>query len=273
MTKIIKKTLKWLVAMFGVIIVLLLLIIGVLSNPGLFFPEEKQYESIMVYSEKPIGQETDSIMSEVLLRLDKIPIYNRDKNYNLSLCSTQKKFTFFSRLTVRANRIMGFCILGSAFVNEDFINELGMKTQGKPKYLTREGSVVHVATHELMHAYINNAYGSFRARTLPNWKIEGYCEYGVNQFVAPSDSGYTIHERIDIYLDDSMWNPTAKVHRPHYIWGLMMEYLINVKGLSFEQVMDNSILKENVYQEMMNWRKSIIGNTSQVFKQIEIEIN
>ena len=244
----------------AIIIGLILLDIGVLAIPGPFFPEEKKYGSITVYSEKPIGQVTDSIMSEVFLRLNSVPIYDPDKKYKLCLCSTQKKFAFFARLTRRANRIMGFSILGSAYVNEDFIKELGMKTGGQPKYHTREGSVVHVASHELMHGYINNTYGYFAARNLPEWKIEGYCEYGVNQFVAPRDMGYSIPERIDIYLDDLQWNPVAEVHRPHYLWGLMMEYLINVRALKFEQVMDDSIINEDIYKEMLDWRKSIKDN-------------
>jgi len=256
----IKRIFKWLGVIVGIIIVFVLLAILVLARPRPFFPEEKQYESITVYCEKPIGQETDSIMSEVFLRLNMVPIYNPDKNYNLCLCSTQKKFSFFARLTARANRIMGFSLLGSAYVNEDFIRGLGFRTGGKPKYMTREGSVVHVATHELMHGYINDYYGSIAARTLPVWKIEGYCEYGVNQFVAPQDSGYSIPERIDIYLNDSMWNPTAEVHRPWYVWGLMMEYLINVRGLNFEQVMADSITKKEVFNEMMDWRKSSSEN-------------
>jgi hypothetical protein len=256
----IKKLFKWLGAIVGVIIALILLDMLVLSTPGLFFSEEKQYGSITVYSEKPIGKETDSIMAEVFLRLHKVPIYDPARKYNLSLCSSQKKFTFFTNLTVRANRIMGFNFMGSAYVNEDFINELRRKTGGQPKYLTREGSVVHVATHELMHEYINDAYGSFAARALPEWKTEGYCEYGVNQFVAPQDSGYSISERIDIYLDDSRWNPTAEVHRPHYVWGLMMEYLINVKKLNFEQVLTDSVTYTTTYQEMMDWRKSVREN-------------
>ncbi|MFQ6605698.1 MAG: hypothetical protein ACE5D8_09140 [Fidelibacterota bacterium] len=190
------------------------------------------------------------------MMLNEVPIYDPDKKYNLSLCSTQKNFSFFSRLTVRENRIMGFSLLGSAYVNGDFINELRLRTGGKPKYLTREGSIAHVATHELMHGYIVDYFGSIKARTLPEWKIEGYCEYGVNQFVAPQDSGYSIAERIDIYLDDSQWNPTAEIHRPHYVWGLMMEYLINVRGLNFEQVIDDSITRHKVYQEMLDWRKT-----------------
>ena len=257
MSRIKKNLFKWLGAIVGMIIVLILLDICVLAMPGPFFPEEKNYGSITVYSEEPIGQDTDSIMSEVFLRLNSVPIYDPDRKYNLCLCSTQKKFTFFAKLTKRANRIMGFCILGSAYINEDYINELGMKTGGQPKYLTREGSVVHVATHELMHGYINNTYGYFAARTLPEWKIEGYCEYGVNQFVAPKDIGYSIYERVDIYLDDSQWNPIAEVHRPHYVWGLMMEYLINVRGLKFEQVMDDNIIDEDIYKEILDWRKSI----------------
>ena len=36
-----------------------------------------------------------------------------------------------------------------------------------------------------------------------------------------------------------------------------MEYLINVRGLEFEQVMADSVILENTYQEMMDWRKSM----------------
>jgi len=260
MNKILKKLFKALGAIVGVIVILILLDIGILATPSPFFPEKKQYGSIIVHSEHPIGQETDSIISEVFRRINEVPIYDPDIKFNLCLCSTQDKFTFFSRLTVRENRIMGFSILGSAYINIDFIKELAVRTGGQPKYLTREGSVVHVATHELMHGYITNYYGSIAARKLPEWKIEGYCEYGVNQFVAPQDSGYSISERIDIYLDDSKWNSTAEVHRPWYVWGLMIEYLTNVRGLNFEQVMADDVTKDKTYQEMMDWRKSTLDN-------------
>lgn len=255
MAKLLKKTVKWIGIIVGAAILIILLAVGVLITPGPFFPEDKRYGAITVHSETAIGPEIDSIMAEVFARLEAVPIYDSNRKFNLSLCSTQDKFAFFTRLTRRANRIMGFCFFGSAYVNGDFLKELAVRTGGKPKYVTREGSVVHVATHELMHGYLTDAFGEFTSRSLPEWKIEGYCEYGANQFVAPRDSGYTIPERIDIYLDDTQWNATAQIHRPHYIWGLMMEYLINVKGLSVEQAMADSVTEGGVYAEMMTWRK------------------
>lgn len=220
-------------------------------------PEERQYRAITVHAETPIGPELDSIMAEVFERLDAVPIYDPDRKMNLILCSTQDKFSFFSRFTLRDKRVMGYCLLGNAFVNIDFIKELAGRTSGRPKYHTREGSVVHVVTHELMHQYLGDAYGEIASRSLPTWKIEGYIEYGVNHFVAPSDSGYTIPERIDIYLDNSQWNAAAETHRPHYIWGLMMEYLTNIKGMSFEEVMADSVTKEAVFDEMIAWREHL----------------
>jgi hypothetical protein len=255
MIKILKKTIKWIGIAIAVIIVIVLLCLGVLTTPGLFMPEDRQYRAITVYTETPIGQEIDSIMAEVFERLDVVPIYDSDRKMNLILCSTQDKFSFFSRFTLRDKRVMGYCLLGNAYVNQDFIKELASRTRGRPKYHAREGSVVHVATHELMHQYLGDVYGEFTSRSLPTWKIEGYIEYGVNHFVAPLDSGYSIPERIDIYVDDSQWNATARTHRPHYIWGLMMEYLINVKGMSFEQVMADSVIKDVVYKDMMMWRE------------------
>jgi len=257
MTKVLRKTFKWLGIAIVVVIAILLLAIGILAMPGPFFPAEKQYRAIAVHSEAPIGQEIDSVMAEVFQRLDAVPIYDPNRKFNLCLCSTQDKFTFFARLTRRANRIMGFSLLGSIYVNGDFLEELSVKTGGRPKYSAREGSVVHVATHELVHGYLSDAYGGLASRALPEWKVEGYCEYAVNQVVAPRDRGYSVPERMDIYFDDSQWNLTASTHRPHYIWGLMIEYLINVKGMSFQQVMADSVTSDTVYEEILNWRDSL----------------
>ena len=256
MNKIIKKTIKWIGFAAALLIIVILICLGVLTSPNLFMSEHKQYRAITVHTENPIGSETDSIMIEIFERLDAVPTYEPERKINLILCSTQDKFSFFSSFTLRDNRVMGYCLLGNAYVNLDFIKELASRTGGRPKYHAREGSVVHVATHELMHQYFGDAYGEISSRSLPTWKIEGYVEYGVNQFVAPRDSGYTILERIDIYLDDSQWNRTSATHRSHYIWGLMMEYLINVKKMSITQVMAESVTKERVYQEMMAWRES-----------------
>jgi hypothetical protein len=116
-----------------------------------------------------------------------------------------------------------------------------------------------VFRNRLLLLTTDRVYGSgeIASRSLPTWKVEGYIEYGVNHFVAPRDSGYTIPERVDIYRDDSQWSPTARTHRTHYIWGLMMEYLINVKGMNFYQVMADSVSKDTVYHELMSWRDSL----------------
>jgi hypothetical protein len=202
------------------------------------------------------------MMAEIFTRLEAVPIYDPNRRMNLCL-STQDKFSFFAGLTLRRNRTMGFCLLGNCYVNIDFIKELAAKTGGRPKYNAREGSVAHVATHELMHQHIADAYGDIASPFLPTWKTEGYCEYGANHFVASRDSGHSLAERIDIFLDDSKWNPTAMTHRPHYVWGLMVEYLADVKGLSFEQIMADSVTNDAVYQEMTAWRKSLRPSNTQ----------
>jgi hypothetical protein len=256
MIKMVRRTIKWIAITIAVVIVIVLLILGILTTPGPFYPEEKQYGAITVHAESPIGPQIDSMMAEVFTRLQAVPIYDPNRRVNLCL-STQEKFSFFARLTWRRSRTMGFCLLGHCYVNIDFINELAVKTGGRPKYNTREGSIVHVATHELIHQYLADAYGDIASRFLPTWKTEGYCEYGANHFVAPRDCGYSLPERVDIFLDDSQWNPTATTHRPHYLWGLMVEYLADVKDLSFEQIMDEDVTKDVVYQEMMAWRRSL----------------
>jgi hypothetical protein len=95
MIKILKKIIKWIGIAIAVVIVIILLCLGVLTTPGPFMPEDKQYRAITVHSESPIGPEIDSIMSEIFTRLDAVPIYDPDRKMNLVLCSTQDKFSFY----------------------------------------------------------------------------------------------------------------------------------------------------------------------------------
>jgi len=261
-SRIIRKVFKILALLISIVVLGLLVCMSILAFPGLFFDHQKQYGSISVHTETPVDTEIDSIMAEVMLRLEAVPIYDPAREMDLCLCSTQDQFSFFARFTLRNKRVMGFNLpeVASSYVNEDFIRELRERTGGRPKYHTREGSIVHVATHELMHQILADTLGSFGSRSIPVWKSEGYCEYGVNQFVAPRDSGYSIAERIDIYLDDLQWNAAAQTHRGHYLFGLLMEYLLNVKGLSFEQVMSDEVTRDQAYPEMMAWRESLHGS-------------
>ena len=71
-----------------ILIVVILLCHGVLTTPGLFMPEEKQYRAITVRTETPIGVDKDSIMAEIFTCLDAVPIYDPDRKMNLILCST-----------------------------------------------------------------------------------------------------------------------------------------------------------------------------------------
>jgi hypothetical protein len=252
-----KLTIRILAILVALVVGLVLLIVGALSHPGIFFPEQKQYRAITVYSECPIGPATDSVMAEVFRRLDAVPTYDPDQAYDLCLCCTRERFGFFSRLKRGPTQIMGFQFFHSTYVNCELLGDLAKWTGGRPKYMAREGSIVHTATHELMHGYLSDAYGTLASRRLPEWKSEGYCEYGVNQYVAPRDSGFSLAERIDIYSDDTQWNATASTHRGHYLWGLMMEYLINVKGMTLEQVMADSVTTDDVLPQMMDWRASL----------------
>ena len=78
MKKMLKKTIKWFGIAIAVVVVIVFVCLGVLTTPGMFMPEDKQYRAITVRTEVPIGLETDSIMAEVFTRLDAVPIYDPD---------------------------------------------------------------------------------------------------------------------------------------------------------------------------------------------------
>ena len=65
MNRIVKKIFKWIGLAFTIVVLPALAAVVILTTPGPFFPESKQYDAITVHSEEPIGHEIDSIIARV----------------------------------------------------------------------------------------------------------------------------------------------------------------------------------------------------------------
>lgn len=233
---------------------LICLWIYVLAYPSFLFAYSKSYENFHIHSDLEIGVEIDNTISEVKSWLDPIEIYNPNTSVDIYLCNTQNQFEKLSQLTLRSANVMGLNLpeLNNCIINLQVIKNFGELTKGLPVYHSREGSVSHVIAHELMHQYIADTYGFIKSRKLPTWKIEGYCEYGAN-YVRVNSDRVSLSERYEIYENDSEWNSISQVHRNHYLWGMIIEYLTIDKGLSFNQVVEDSITFEDSYNMFIKY--------------------
>ena len=115
--------------------------------------------------------------------------------------------------------------------------------------------IAHIAAHEIGHQYIADRIGSGHWRALPHWKQEGLPEYIAEIRADPS---LDLVSRIEVLEDDSRWTSTPAGRRRgwarvHYEAGLLVEFLLDVQGLSLEQIVSDRVTKSDTHSAMMSW--------------------
>lgn len=93
----------------------------------------------------------------------------------------------------------------------------------------------------------------------PLSKLEGYSEhiaYG-DEIRAP---GYSLFKTVDrlqeLVENGAVWVEMEIGHSDPIIYlkgRVLIEYLMDVKGLTYDQVLDEKIREENVYHELLEW--------------------
>ena len=59
-------------------------------------------------------------------------------------------------------------------------------------------------------------------------------------------------------LDEKNWrSPVRSSDRRHYRWHLLVEYLCNVRGLRFEDLLNAGVTEESAWDEMIAWYSSL----------------
>lgn len=93
------------------------------------------------------------------------------------------------------------------------------------------------------------------------WKLEGYPEY-ISKKKEPSEKEYNLTSDIDRYVRlekkaTDNWISLEKdgCEAPNYYYKgkLMIEYLIDIKHLSYDQILKDTASENSIYQEMIKW--------------------
>ncbi|MES1216885.1 MAG: hypothetical protein ABUT20_15320, partial [Bacteroidota bacterium] len=134
-----------------------------------------------------------------------------------------------------------------------------MQLYGRQRQLSR------TIAHEMMHCLEAKRFGLFGSRPLKNipyWKWEGYPEY-----IGYRSSLYDEHLILlkNLATLDSLKNETyAPVEvdtdegksiagLDYFRWWLMIKYCIDVKKMSFVEIMKDEVQYDNILAEMMDW--------------------
>jgi hypothetical protein len=147
---------------------------GTLFAPGLLaFPHQARFGDVTIHSTKPIDPRMQAILaraaalnavSKIAAPLGERAIYLTDGGWRWTLLSLPSSRGAFAVTRPFSNGI----VVNRSAIADDLVYN-GAAIAGLR-------SLSGVIAHETTHLFINVRFG-LKARLIPNWKIEGYCDH------------------------------------------------------------------------------------------------
>ncbi len=245
---------RWLVRLLIVIGVIFGLQLSILAFPYPFFPHKGEYPHCTVYSDVDLPSLFARVMDDVERRITAVELFTAEKDSRVFICRNRRLYSFFARLTLLDPNTQGFnlSIFGNSFISASRVDELRIGRGGMPPYSIVDGGLAHAIAHEIIHEYCVDALGFFTNYRQPYLKKEGYAEYGAHLGAWRDDSAVTLADKVAILRDDSNWHPHDYV-RSVYRAALVVEYLSDIKGYRFVDIMNDRLSLDEAYRDMLGY--------------------
>ena len=172
------------------------------------------------------------------------------------VCHSPRLFAALNRLAGKRHwgQALVISAAGNAFFSVPGIEEAGRRNGGRVPHSRLEGSWAAAIAHEAAHDLVFAELGSRRGTKVPVWKSEGHADYSANLLPMTSDPDYDLKRRIGWVLDDDLWSgPAGPVDRRHFRWQVLVEFLSGVEGMSFHQILEDSVTEESAWADLMEW--------------------
>lgn len=123
--------------------------------------------------------------------------------------------------------------------------------------------LTELMAHEMVHILQANKYGLLNFSPLkhpPMWKLEGYPEYVARTNYLNSEN-YDLRKEIQRFVsaDEDAKRETFEAVEGHFMptyyfkGRIMVEYLMNIKGMTYDAILKDQRTEEEVFNEMVEW--------------------
>ena len=244
----------WLVT---VVIAVFALQVGLLAFPQVLLSNKAEAGSVVVFYDGDPDPTVQQLVEDTDHRLRAGGFGDPENPERIFFFRSQRFYSLFARLARMPTEAQGFGIsfMGTTYVSGPRVEALGDRTSHAPRYSVWEGSIPHTLAHEIAHLYMVDSIGRSTWTSLPQWKREGFPEYVANIGLIRSDPAASLPSRIDVLLNDEQWIGPRSWDRIHYEAGLLMEFLLDVRGYDLGTVIPDSISREDTHAAMLEWRR------------------
>jgi hypothetical protein len=251
MNRYVRKTLKGLLWVVGIVILLIVLQISVLAFPHPWFNQSVRDGNLTIYSDESANPELESIFRGVRERIQAVEIYDETVNLRVFVCNNQGLYNVFARLALVPTFVPGFnlSIFNNSFVSVETLKNRRYTNRAGIRHSALAGDLEQSIAHELVHDYTQERIGFFTYRKMPTWKTEGYAEYSASRLQLEQDTDEPLAVRIT-RMQTALTDTRA---HDYYRWGLVVEFLSVELNYAFDDIFAAKTTLDDSISQMMAW--------------------
>ena len=278
-----RKALKITGWSFGGLLVLVAAFVGLLAFPGFMFAHQLEYRNFTVYSDEDMRGRIEPILAGVDAQLSASELNDPSLRYDLFLGHDNAAFLALDRTRWTVlTKVTGISRSPNYATGwPPYLSQVVILDAPDPEHdaLLRPGwrprlNMTHILTHESGHMQVFNKLGLKTSMALPMWKAEGYPEYlaahmirtapeyslrsSVTRVLTANLAGFrdahggfqSLHygQLGASFLKDENGDDW---HTSYYLARVLVEYSLDVKGMSFEQLADPGVRDTDMMRELL----------------------
>lgn len=235
-------------------------VVTLVLYPQPLFANKLEYKNFKIYSNNKISTDFKVVLDNATFIVTSSELYDPSYTYDVFLCYD----ALYNRLDDMA--------LGRGPSARAIDNNLVIKIRVNPKinigfptfHKRCEIDLTYLIAHEMIHCLQANKYGKMKFNPFRHpemWKLEGYPEYVSKQIYKINTVDlaneidryeYMCSKAKDGWL--AVGDGKCDVPEIYYKSGLMMKYLIDIKNISYDEILTDTISETIIYNEMRNWK-------------------
>jgi len=245
------------------LLIIISALVTIILFPQLVFANKLKYKNFKVCSNDKINHDIKIILDNAIDLAQRSELYDPNYKYNIILCHN----TFYNKID---DGLLGIGPSARSRLNNVIIkvridpaNNVAFATFHKEC----EVNLTYLVAHEMIHCLQANKYGIMKFNPFRHpefWKLEGYPEY-ISRKTQLSGKDYSLANEIERYINlqnkaPDTWILTEEggCESPDYYYRgrLMVEYLMNIKHMSYDQILKDSVSESSIFKEMIKWKDS-----------------
>lgn len=248
-----KQLKKWTFRLIFTGLFLIGLLVTFVLSPILLYANKTLIGNYSIYHNKPLDKNFLHRLDESLSIIKTSELYNPELKMDICLKDGSK----YPELI---ERIMGRDLL-STFYNK--IVFAGDEVNFEDNYISFDGhkwNLTEMLAHAQVHCLEFSKYGLWDSNPIgkhPEWKWEGYPEYIARQTLR----GDTLSNNIKMLLNAEKVNQNGwmkltdntETTISYFEYRLLIQYCLEIKKMSFTQLLQDSTQEETIKQQMMDW--------------------